>query len=41
MGYDFGLWVTLWINDDADNYAFARDHGYLLAARTTRRSRAR
>lgn len=30
LGYDMGLWVTLWINDDADNYAFARDHGYLL-----------
>jgi alpha-glucosidase (family GH31 glycosyl hydrolase) len=30
LGYDMGLWVTLWINNDADNYAYARDHGYLL-----------
>jgi alpha-glucosidase (family GH31 glycosyl hydrolase) len=34
LGYDMGLWVTLWINDDADNYAFARDHGYLLRSKT-------
>jgi alpha-glucosidase (family GH31 glycosyl hydrolase) len=30
MGYDFGLWVTLWINQDAANYAYAASHGYLL-----------
>ena len=23
MGYDFGLWVTLWINTDAKNHAYA------------------
>ena len=23
MGYDFGLWETLWINNDAENYAYA------------------
>nr|QIY76932.1 glycoside hydrolase [Streptomyces sp. RLB1-33] len=30
LGFDFGLWVTLWINLDSDNYQFAVDHGYLL-----------
>jgi alpha-glucosidase (family GH31 glycosyl hydrolase) len=30
MGYNFGLWVTLWINNDATNYAYAAQHGYLL-----------
>jgi len=33
LGYQMGLWVTLWINDDADNYAFARDQGYLLGSK--------
>lgn len=33
MGYDFGLWVTLWINNDAKNYAYAADHGYLLKSK--------
>ena len=23
MGYNFGLWVTLWINNDADNFSYA------------------
>lgn len=30
MGFDFGIWVTLWINLDSDNYQYAVDHGYLL-----------
>lgn len=30
LGYDFGLWVTLWINLDSANYTYAADHGYLL-----------
>ena len=30
MGFDFGLWVTLWINLDSDNYQYAVDNGYLL-----------
>jgi alpha-glucosidase (family GH31 glycosyl hydrolase) len=30
LGSRFGLWVTLWINLDADNYQVARDNGYLL-----------
>ncbi|MGP3983186.1 TIM-barrel domain-containing protein [Streptomyces sp. KR80] len=30
LGFDFGLWVTLWINLDSDNYQYAVDHGYLL-----------
>ncbi|MCO5973554.1 glycoside hydrolase family 31 protein [Actinoallomurus sp. WRP6H-15] len=30
MGYDFGIWVTLWINLDSTNYRYAADHGYLL-----------
>ncbi|MFF3140912.1 TIM-barrel domain-containing protein [Streptomyces sp. NPDC057927] len=30
MGFDFGIWVTLWINLDSDNYQYAADHGYLL-----------
>ena len=34
LGYDFGLWVTLWINLDAVNYAYARDHDYLLRSKT-------
>ena len=33
MGYDFGLWVTLWINNDAKNHAYAADHGYLLKSK--------
>jgi alpha-glucosidase (family GH31 glycosyl hydrolase) len=33
MGYDLGLWETLWINNDADNYAYAADHGYLLKSK--------
>ena len=34
MGYDFGLWTTLWINNDADNYQYAVDNGYLLKSKT-------
>jgi alpha-glucosidase (family GH31 glycosyl hydrolase) len=34
MGYNFGLWVTLWINNDAQNYQYAADHGYLLKSKT-------
>jgi alpha-glucosidase (family GH31 glycosyl hydrolase) len=34
MGYDFGLWVTLWINNDAKNYSYAAEHGYLLKSKT-------
>jgi alpha-glucosidase (family GH31 glycosyl hydrolase) len=30
LGFDLGLWMTLWINLDADNYPAARDAGYLL-----------
>ncbi|WP_249416445.1 glycoside hydrolase family 31 protein [Streptomyces sp. TS71-3] len=30
MGFDFGLWVTLWINLDSENHAEAADKGYLL-----------
>ncbi|MCT9082563.1 glycoside hydrolase family 31 protein [Streptomyces fulvoviolaceus] len=30
LGYDFGLWVTLWINLDSTNYQYAADHDYLL-----------
>ncbi|MEU6404693.1 glycoside hydrolase family 31 protein [Streptomyces sp. NPDC046985] len=30
LGFDFGLWVTLWINLDSDQYQYAADHGYLL-----------
>ena len=30
LGYRFGLWVTLWINLDADDYKVAADQGYLL-----------
>lgn len=30
LGFDFGLWVTLWINLDSDKYQYAADHGYLL-----------
>jgi alpha-glucosidase (family GH31 glycosyl hydrolase) len=34
MGYDFGLWVTLWINTDAANFGYAADRGYLLRSKT-------
>ncbi len=34
MGYGFGVWVTLWINTDADNFGYAADHGYLLKSKT-------
>ncbi len=30
LGFDFGLWVTLWINLDSTNYRYAADHDYLL-----------
>ncbi|QOV34244.1 alpha-galactosidase [Streptomyces ferrugineus] len=30
LGYDFGLWVTLWINLDSTNYRYAADRDYLL-----------
>jgi alpha-glucosidase (family GH31 glycosyl hydrolase) len=30
MGFDFGIWVTLWINLTSDRYQYAKDHGYLL-----------
>ena len=30
LGFDLGLWVTLWINLDAANYPTVRDAGYLL-----------
>ena len=34
LGYRFGLWVTLWINLDADNYQVAASKGYLLKSKT-------
>jgi alpha-glucosidase (family GH31 glycosyl hydrolase) len=34
MGYNLGLWVTLWINNDADNYSYAAQHGYLLKSKS-------
>ena len=34
MGYQFGLWETLWINNDATNYAYADQHGYLLKSKS-------
>lgn len=33
LGYRFGLWVTLWINLDADDYKVAAEKGYLLKSR--------
>ncbi|MEV5574752.1 glycoside hydrolase family 31 protein [Spirillospora sp. NPDC052269] len=33
MGYDFGVWITQWINLDADNYQVAKDKGYLLKSK--------
>ncbi|MFE0022261.1 TIM-barrel domain-containing protein [Amycolatopsis sp. NPDC059021] len=33
LGFDFGVWVTLWINLDSANYQYAVDHGYLLGDR--------
>ncbi len=30
MGFDFGIWVTLWINLTSERYRYAADHGYLL-----------
>jgi alpha-glucosidase (family GH31 glycosyl hydrolase) len=34
MGDTLGLWVTLWINTDADNYSYAAQHGYLLKSKS-------
>jgi alpha-glucosidase (family GH31 glycosyl hydrolase) len=34
MGYKFGLWETLWINNDASDFSFAAQHGYLLKSKT-------
>ncbi|WP_199487006.1 glycoside hydrolase family 31 protein [Actinomadura logoneensis] len=33
MGYGFGVWITQWINLDADNYQVAKDKGYLLKSK--------
>ncbi len=33
LGFDFGIWVTLWINLDSANYQYAVDKGYLLMDR--------
>jgi alpha-glucosidase (family GH31 glycosyl hydrolase) len=33
LGTKFGLWVTLWINLDADNYQVAKQNGYLLKSK--------
>jgi len=33
MGFDMGLWVTLWINLDSANYQYAVDHDYLIASK--------
>ncbi|AHH99312.1 glycoside hydrolase family 31 protein [Kutzneria albida] len=33
MGQKFGLWTTFWVNLDSKNYAYARDHGYLVRAK--------
>ena len=33
MGFDMGLWITLWINLDSTNYQYAVDHGYLLMSK--------
>lgn len=30
LGFELGLWVTLWVNLDAENYPIVRDAGYLL-----------
>jgi alpha-glucosidase (family GH31 glycosyl hydrolase) len=30
LGFDLGLWVTLWIDTNAKNFSYAKDHGYLL-----------
>ncbi|WP_084614694.1 TIM-barrel domain-containing protein [Nakamurella lactea] len=30
MGYKFGLWVTLWLNTDSQNYQTAKANGWLL-----------
>ena len=30
LGFDLGLWVTLWINTDSTNFELARDRGYFL-----------
>lgn len=30
MGYKFGLWVTLWLNTDSQNYQLAKVNGWLL-----------
>lgn len=34
LGYKFGVWITLWINHDAENYQVAKSKGYLLKSKT-------
>lgn len=34
MGFNLGLWTTLWINLDSANYQYAASHGYLLKDKT-------
>lgn len=30
LGFSLGLWVTLWIDTNAHNFSYAKDHGYFL-----------
>jgi alpha-glucosidase (family GH31 glycosyl hydrolase) len=30
LGFNLGLWVTLWIDTNAKNFSYAKDHGYFL-----------
>jgi alpha-glucosidase (family GH31 glycosyl hydrolase) len=34
LGYQYGVWVTMWINQDAQNYQYAKAKGYLLKSKS-------
>jgi alpha-glucosidase (family GH31 glycosyl hydrolase) len=33
LGFDLGLWMTMWINKGSANYDYAKDHGYFFMSK--------
>lgn len=33
LGFDLGLWMTMWINKGTKNYDYAKDHGYFFMSK--------
>lgn len=33
LGFDLGLWMTMWINKGTANYEYAKDHGYFFMSK--------